>query len=816
MSDIGEVQKFVHHMAEKGATVEEIDEYVASSGYTAEDIKRHSEKPEKPEGRTWSEFFTGEARDAGDEELSSIQDTAVREAGSLTGMKQSPEEYWGEGAGEETLVGQAVRAFDPRSSREAKIDPGQGSMTAVTDAAQGDIWEKTLTEQGRFVSREKDSKGREIITFKGDDGQPKRAYVNKPEWDMQDVNKIADQAAVNVATAIPAGRLAAGAGVVGRAAAQGLGQYATEIGRDVVAQNQGSKQGIDETRAVIGGAGGAAGELIGPMIARLFRGNTGEKIVRKLHKGEKLNPTERKALMGKMADDAFDKADKIARDQGQPLNKQAAAELRKKVMTQAGKDLADIEASSKGLTSGQITGDEEMLKREVKQRKGGYAKDAFDELDADVDRATVRQVIGDDVDRLSPGENVQGTVGELRAQSLADEKQTWKMADDLELHPELQDVVNDDPMAAMTGTTTKKAMTEQSRQILSDALDANLGSRPQLDGHAASAYAELKHFVDTGGKMKVNPELSLHSAGRAKGAGMEALRRRLLAAKNAAAPGDEASSAAAVYRAFDDWVDGMAEEGLIQLKNGKAGPEIKYLFDQGRKVTRKERALFSPGSGGLRRKPGQLVSFTKGKEGVGKLMDKLFDEEYTTPAEFAKTLFGRPGAAVRGDQLGAVKKIVEIAKVKKKPEITQELRKSYLLNLVLDETGKVFEPERLLQNLEKAMHKNPATHKALGITNEIRQMATRAKLIRRGRGVGDRPAGEMGLNVPGISIKMKVYRTILGEIGRQLSRGKAMKQTTGGGVGVEMGKVAPRQPGRAAAVGSVTSQNALMGEENEK
>ena len=78
------------------------------------------------------------------------------------------------------------------------IDPG-AEMAAVSDAAYHDVYKKNLGD--RYLGTETDANGYQVITFRGDDGKPQKAYVNRPGLDWQDVNRGISSAVPYMATA---------------------------------------------------------------------------------------------------------------------------------------------------------------------------------------------------------------------------------------------------------------------------------------------------------------------------------------------------------------------------------------------------------------------------------------------------------------------------------------------------------------------------------------------------------------------------------------------------------------------------------------
>lgn len=152
------------------------------------------------------------------------------------------------------------------------------------DAAYGDFLQSQLGN--RFLRRFKDANGYEIIGYRGHDGKEQLAYVNKPSWEWNDVDR-------GISGMVP---YVAGAGVAGkimgkaapwliRAPVQGAVAGVTSIGQDIAAGEMGSERGVDPIKALAATAGGVVGESIAPAVAygwrklvsepRLFNRSTG-------------------------------------------------------------------------------------------------------------------------------------------------------------------------------------------------------------------------------------------------------------------------------------------------------------------------------------------------------------------------------------------------------------------------------------------------------------------------------------------------------------------------------------------------------------
>ncbi len=136
---------------------------------------------------------------------------------------------------------------------------GAGTF-AHSDKAFGDVIQKRLGD--RFVKRETDANGHEVITYRDQDGAVKEGYINYPGLDRQDVNRLLDGSLPFLIGGGAAGVAGRAAGPVSNALLQAGAQSAASVTSDVVAQQQGSQQGVDLVKAGAAGVLGSASQLV--------------------------------------------------------------------------------------------------------------------------------------------------------------------------------------------------------------------------------------------------------------------------------------------------------------------------------------------------------------------------------------------------------------------------------------------------------------------------------------------------------------------------------------------------------------------------
>jgi hypothetical protein len=107
-----------------------------------------------------------------------------------------------------------------------------------------------------------DDQGNIIVQHDG-----KEYYVNRPGASTSDVMQIAGE----IGSYLPAARFASlGKGLAQRVMRSIVGEGATSIARDTSSAALGSEQGVSLGRAMMAGMGGAAGEAISPLAARVL------------------------------------------------------------------------------------------------------------------------------------------------------------------------------------------------------------------------------------------------------------------------------------------------------------------------------------------------------------------------------------------------------------------------------------------------------------------------------------------------------------------------------------------------------------------
>lgn len=152
----------------------------------------------------------------------------------------------------------------------------RGKVTTLSDKGFGNVVKNALGD--RLLKSENDKFGQEIITYRGDDGQPIQTYINKPGLDGQDVDRFISSAVPFVVAGGVAAKLgqALKAGLAGRTALQG----GAAMGVDAINQNladydmdQADREEFNYGRMGAAALGGAGGEVLGTLLTRLVAGH---------------------------------------------------------------------------------------------------------------------------------------------------------------------------------------------------------------------------------------------------------------------------------------------------------------------------------------------------------------------------------------------------------------------------------------------------------------------------------------------------------------------------------------------------------------
>lgn len=580
-----------------------------------------------------------------------------------------------------------------------------GAMTAGDDKVYGDIMKNALGD--RFVRKETDKYGQDVIVYRKPDGSENRAYVNKPGLDTEDVGRALTGAIPYLATALPVGRAVQGAGWAVRGLAQGLTAAGTSVATDVASMPLGSEQGVDLTRAAITGGLGAVGEPIASGIARwqargLIDKSTGL-----------LNDKGRAAAISAGLDpDAISK--QFATEFSKVYTQTPAA-----ARTQLGEQLAP-QAMGIRSSAGQRAKDAEQLLQEKGMRYGLYgdkAKSIIQEFDQgqadDLARVAIGEVVpsGQNAARVQPG--IATTLAPHRApgsfdrQSLGESINTGLSA--------AKEAAKIEEKAAWSGVQDLLPKRE-ALDILPDSIGASLGPlRPdkEVTPIAWGMAKQLDQYM-TGKPMQ--EELAI--LGKTSGiTTVDEMRRRLLSMTRGASNNADREMASRIYDGFNEWIGEAAKQQLLA-----GNPQAAANLSTARGITREMKQIFEPsGSSGTKTAGGRLLSTVM--------------ESADSPERIVSQLFfsGKSPGDLKAGTVEALSRMKLALDRYPSKDIARDtwndVRASYWMKLVQGGNGELNTPTVMLSNIKTALEKQRSVLDKLFEPAELAQIARFQKAL---------------------------------------------------------------------------------------
>lgn len=554
------------------------------------------------------------------------------------------------------------------------------------DQAYADILAKQLGP--RFLGMEKDANGYPILKYTGDDGQPQRAYVNQPGLDWQDVDRGVMGALPYLATAGPIAKATKALGTLPRMAMQAVGGAGTSIGQDVVAGQMGSEQGIDLPRAGFAALGGAVAEGAAPALTAMGRWYRGG--ARYLDDA------------GNLTDDAA----RIARDAG--IDPATLDDEMAKAFAEGlniGRDPAEIASWIKtnrfGIptTKAQRTKDPQLsiIEKDIRSGNlGQQSKSALDQFYKDQER----QIRGSALNRSSrkPGEPVNpydDGVGAMIAPTRNDFGPEGLTPGSLGrgIQETLKSAKDKGDEAIEKAWTSVKVLEAdpQAFQTLPTMLRNKLGPIRPDDALTPTAVRMVKD-IQSFTKGEGVPGEAAEFLGQKPVRYLDEQRRRLLAMYQGAQNNTDRAAAKAVYEGFNDWIDDVADKGLV-----RGDPASAANLRTAREVTREVKGLFDPRGKNMDPAAARILKNITDKDGNA---DNIVGE-----------IFGGGGPQT-APKSGSVQALQQIKKILNDPNVGggeeaartwNDIRMAYWSRLVIDKSGKMASPQVASENLKKAL-----------------------------------------------------------------------------------------------------------------
>ena len=578
------------------------------------------------------------------------------------------------------LMGENYNAKDPayRALKSAEGGMSAGFALAPGDQARNDIVRQQLGD--RFLGFEKDMHGAPVVVYRGPDGKPAKAYVNRPGLDMEDVIDTAVGVLPFGAAAKVAGAATRGMSMMPRMLAQGGAAGAASIGNDIAAMPTGSND-LDLGKAAITAGVGAASEPIAAGVGALVR--RFKTVPGLVDDVGNLTPKGLEAAKAAGIDPATITPQ---------FAKQFAEEFAKTGNAARAGMTANTQSFKIPVSKAQISKDPGELLQEKAMRTGVYGQKPKDIVQS-FDRQQANAV----------EEAALGSSDFSVANSLNPNRQARGVRPDI-IGSEMQSGVQEAQQAAKTNEGTiwdqvkRLEATDAAKAELPDAISSKLGPLRVDEKLTPKAHAMAE-------------DLDAFIAGKAPGAGPQVLkqapvqdlgdmRKRLLAIYRGAEDRTDKAAAKAIYDGFNEWIDTSAQNALL-----KGDPASAVWMRQARDVTKEMQAIFGPTATNGQSTPGR------------KIVQSLLDEG-TTPETIVGKLFSTdPGAMPKAgtqEALSLIKQGLDkyLPPIRAKA-VWDDIRLASWQKLVQKSDGELHTPLQMAQRIDRFFQSQNSVVRAL-------------------------------------------------------------------------------------------------------
>jgi hypothetical protein len=604
-------------------------------------------------------------------------------AGYIAGEGMTPDQIYAEtekaGSGIGGITGMVVDAArgkrDPRfagvpgfnaqgiKDLETVSAINRAKMITYDDAAYGDIVKNKLGQ--RLLNSEKDANGYEVLTYKDDDGKTQRTYLNAPGLDGQDIERGVVSSVPFMAAGGAAAVAAKGLGMVARPVIQAATAGVASLAADTAAQEMGSKQGHDLTRAGLAAAGAGIFEGLSPAAAAIWR----RFVTQPAYVKNGALTEQGKAMATSMGLDPADIDGRLAKAIGRDLSVAAdPAEVAAKSR------MGEFEIVS---TKGQRTKESGQLGTEEEMRRGlmgEQARTIMKSIDED-QAASIESAVFDKVgNRIAPnapgrevatlGQDIRTGANTAKANLDDAEAKFWEQAGPM--------FPREDGLALLAPRISKSLQ------------DSNIWPKPNL-GAFENSNAMLQMLDDyKNGKVALQ-ELPLIGKGKSS-IFLDDMRRYLLNLYSGAERGSADEKAArAIYNGFNGWIDDLADNALLVGK-----PEVAARLKAARGFTKEMKELFEPGG-----------ATSPAAKKIATVMD-----EASSPEEAVRALFGAgaPTSEIQRGQIQALAHMKRIMLDHGEAGSWDSIRMAFWSKLAVDRKGEVLSAKNLMNNIDAAFH----------------------------------------------------------------------------------------------------------------
>lgn len=598
-----------------------------------------------------------------------------------------------------------VPGFDPSGIGDLRIRSAlnRARVLGVDDETFGRLTKEALGD--RLVGVEKDRFGQEVISFRDDQGNIQRQFINKPGLDLDDIGRTFESSLPFMAAGGVVGGLTRGAPLLARAAAQVPGQAVASGAQDLAAGNQ-----VDLPKAGVAAAGGAVGELFSPAVAgfiRTFRG------VRGLAKNGKLTPRGRQAVRQAGITD-----EEITPEFVEQLSSPEAARSADDFQSvmQAQQEQFGVQSSI-----GQRTMDPDSVAFEQAARRGLLGETAkntarsFDEAQRSQVVAGARQV-GGELGGEAP--ETIGQAGEILQRGLGASED------------EAQAAISEAFGGVNPQRVFPRGIPKGEFEELGSSLRRELGNRT-LSQRRTPAALEAVELLDDFAKGRVRePQVDLLKKGAPIKSNFDTVRRDLNEIVGDAQTPQDVRAAMRIKTVYNQWIAKMAN-GALKTANPEEFAKLQAAIG----LTAKTKALFEAQGA---------------KDFGGKMIQKIMNEADSPEGAIATMLTTSFKQPPKRGAVDAAKRMQTIL-MKEQPEAWHAMRQAYWLKMTripaLERAGPITREQmdtafgQISRNIEDAMSNQQSLVKVLYSPDEIKQMRSFGRTVRQAQAPNLNPSG---------------------------------------------------------------------------